>query len=216
MGLAVFLVVGSSTQQLPVGSSTEDTQVGRVVWRSVVMILAVALVGGWYEVGLNAVLPYLALDSGLSSYNAAALVGVLATGALLSQLPIFLLSDKFTTKTLYRSCALSLVLGALLLGGASVLPDLFWLSAFVFGAGGGALYTLGMIEVARSRNSQPVAALTTLAVSAYTLGAVIGPFSAGVILDLTDAQYLWTALGAVPVAILLMTFTQFSNQKEED
>ena len=215
MGFALVLSVGSGRRQTTVGAKTKDGPTGRVAMRAVFVILLVALVGGWFEVGLNAILPYFAVDMGLASGNAAMIVGVLATGALLSQLPIFVLSDKFTTYALYRACALTVTFGAMLLGGASICAHVLWPSAFMFGAGGGALYTLAMIEVARSRVDQPVAALTTLAVSAYTLGAVVGPFSAGVILDLTGARGLWIVLGTVPAVLLLMTFAHPSHQKKE-
>ncbi len=215
MGLALALALASLPRQSKPSTVSTHAPAGRVLWSAAVMILAVALVGGWFEVGLNAMLPYVALDTGLSSQNAAMLVGVLATGALLSQLPIFFFSDRFSTNALYRICAIALLSGALVLAAANLSSHLLWISAFAFGAGGGALYTFAMIEVARSRNGQPVATMTTLAVSAYTLGGIVGPFSAGVVLDLTGSQHLWIVLGAVPVIILLMTFTSLSNQRKE-
>ncbi len=215
MGLALALALASPPRRSRPSIVSLHAPAGRVLWSAAVMILAVALVGGWFEVGLNAILPYVALDIGLSSQSATTLVGVLATGALLSQLPIFFSSDKLSTNALYRSCAIALFAGALMLAVTNLSSHLLWISAFAFGAGGGALYTLAMIEVARSRSGQPVATLTTLAVSAYTLGGIVGPFSAGVVLDLTGSQHLWIVLGAVPVVILLMTFTPLSNQPKE-
>ena len=97
MGFAVTLAAVSTLQVSPAAEITASAPAGRVVWRGVVMLLAVALVGGWFEVGLNAILPYIALKTGLSSDKAAMSVGAPATGALLSQLPIFFLADRFTS-----------------------------------------------------------------------------------------------------------------------
>ncbi|MBO6675610.1 MAG: MFS transporter [Rhizobiales bacterium] len=178
-------------------------------------ILAAAFVGGVFEVGLNSVFPYIAIQTGLPSAAAIALVGTVAIGALAAQLPLGWMADRGHFKSATILCLLSIILGVGALGAATYAPILMWSAAVLIGAGGGALYTLAMIQVAGSRERLPVATLTSIAVAAYTLGAALGPFAAGLIIDTAGTLALCAALIVLPVLVLTMSLLS-THQTEKD
>ena len=214
-GAAILLSASGLRQAARAEPDGAPTPSGRVRWRLFGLVLLAAFTGGWFEVGLNAILPYIALDTRWSLDSAVMLVGALATGALISQLPIYFFADGIASNPAIRLCALVLLLGALVTAAAAIVPDLLWLSAVLLGGGGGALYTFAMIAVARSRDWQPVAALTAAAVSAYTLGAAIGPLGAGVLLDVTGRTAFSLTLALLPLTVLLMTFIHTSSPEKD-
>lgn len=178
-------------------------------------ILAAAFVGGVFEVGLNSVFPYIAIQAGLPSAAAIALVGTIAIGALAAQLPLGWMADRGHFKWATILCLLSIILGVGALGAATYAPILMWGAAVLIGAGGGALYTLAMIQVAGSRERLPVATLTSIVVAAYTLGAALGPFAAGLIIDTAGTLALCAALILLPVLVLVMSLLS-THQTEKD
>ena len=111
--------------------------------------------------------------------------------------------------------ALVLVIGCLALASSVAFPPIVWLVALMLGAGGGALYTLAIIEVGRSRDTASVAMLTSAAVSAYTLGAVIGPLGGGLVLDLVGSSALWLGLILPAIIVFLITFTRLVRPNQE-
>ncbi|MEM1046948.1 MAG: MFS transporter [Pseudomonadota bacterium] len=178
-------------------------------------ILTAALVGGVFEVGLNSAFPYIALQAGLPSSAAVALVGAIAIGALAAQPPVGWLADSGRTKAATGASLASILLGVCALGVAVRFPELMWVAAFLIGAGGGALYTLAMIQVARSRERSPVAALTSLAVAAYTLGAVVGPFAAGLVIDIAGLLALCAGLILLPVLVFATNLSRIHQTERE-
>ena len=72
-----------------------------------------------------------------------------------------------------------------------------------------------MIQVAQSSKHSPVATLTAIAVAAYTLGAAIGPFSAGLIIDTAGTLALCTALILLPLLVLVLSHSSI-RQTEGD
>jgi len=155
-----------------------------------------AFAGGLFETGLGAAAPVQALALGWAEPDAAMLVGVIAVGSLLLQMPVGRLADRMPTDRL-AAAALALLLAAGLgLLGARAVPGLLWALAFVWGAAGGALYTLSMIAVGREHRSDGTLGVTAAVVAAFTAGAVVGPLLAGLALDLAPRSGLAVLLAA--------------------
>ena len=160
------------------------------------LLAVIACAGGLFELGLNAAAPVQALALGLTHEQAVMVVGVIAAGSLLFQVPVGWLADR-TGPTAVTGVALTLLLVTSLgLLAAGRYPILVWPLAFVWGAAGGALYTLTMIEVGRSHRSQHTTAVAAGVIAAFTLGAVIGPALAGAAIDLAPERGLALLLAA--------------------
>ena len=195
MGLAWLPVIGLPWRRTRLPTDGSPPSLGRVL-RLAPLLAVVACAGGLFELGLNAAAPVQALALGLTHEQAVMVVGVIAAGSLLFQVPVGWLADR-TGPTAVTGVALTLLLVTSLgLLAAGRYPVLIWPLAFVWGAAGGALYTLTMIEVGRSHRSQHTTAVAAGIIAAFTLGAVIGPALAGAAIDLAPERGLALLLAA--------------------
>jgi MFS family permease len=169
--------------------------------RLLLTVLSVAGVAGIFELGLNSTLPLVGLDLGVKDTDAAVLVGLIACGALLSQLPIGVLVDELHDVLAHLVCGLALLISVCSLALSSHFQPALFIAALLAGAGGGGLYTLVMIEIARETAKETIPALTATAVLAYTTGAVVGQLGGGIASDLLGTETIWIVL-TVPAALV--------------
>lgn len=176
-------------------------------WRVVVAtspaLAAGAILGGSFESGINALGAVHALALGLGGAAATAVPGVIATGSLLAQYPAGWIADRVPViRLLVAAAAILAASGAVLLA-APAWPWLIWPVAVVWGSVGGALYTLVMIRVGVVFRGSDVVTATALAISAYTLGVMIGPALAGPAMDASRLYGLAAALVLLATATLV-------------
>jgi MFS family permease len=168
-------------------------------------LVAVAFVGGVFETGLGAITTAHGSEIGLSMAAATSLAGVIGVGSLALQYPCGWLSDHCSPRRLFG------LAGALLLAAttafllASAWVPLLWISGFVWGAVGGALYTLTMIRVAHQFAASSAMAGTAAMITGYTVGGAIGPSFSGLMLDTSGVlgQSAW--LSALGLVVLLVS-----------
>jgi len=161
----------------------------------------VACAGGMFEVGLTAVSSAYGSKLGLSLASAASIAGVLGAGSFLLQYPSGWLADHVAPRRVFASAGWLLVAGSLSFAWVTQWHSLLWVSAFVWGAVGGSLYTLTMIRVAHEfADSSAVAGAAAMIVS-YTLGGAIGPAFSGWMLDRFGVvgQAAWLSVMALSV-----------------
>lgn len=164
-------------------------------------LVCVAFAGGVFEAGLGSISTAHGSQTGLSLGAAASIAGALGTGSLLLQYPCGWLADHLAPRRLFSVSAAVLLLASVAYAGASVWPPVMWLSAFAWGAVGGALYTLTMIRVAHEFADSSTIAGTAAMITSYTLGGALGPAVSGVMLDGFGAvgQAGWLSLLSVCV-----------------
>ncbi len=155
-----------------------------------------AIVGGVFEVGLGSVTVAHGAGLGLTLAAAASIAGALGLGSFLLQYPTGWLADHLPAQRLIGLAAGILVASALALAMAPQWPALFWLCAGLWGAVGGALYTLSMIRVAHEFAHTSALAGTSAMIAGYTAGGAIGPLVSGWMIDHhgVPGQSLWLAL----------------------
>ena len=204
---AALLFVPEPSHQESDGGSNGSTQQD---WnRYVTPMMIVALLAGLFENGSSALFPSIAARMGMSVAQAAGLGAMVGAGATLLQTPAGWGSDKVGTRRLLISSWLALMLLSFWMANelrANV--HILWVSGFLFGGFGGAIYTLVMIEIGHRFSAHALIKATSALVAAYTVGGVIGPLLGGWLYDHSGASnfarafVVFAALGAASTAFL--------------
>jgi predicted MFS family arabinose efflux permease len=163
----------------------------------------VALVGGVFEAGLSSITSAYGSQLGLSLGAATSIAGVLGVGSFILQYPIGWLADHVRTHRLLLAAGVILLIGSAPFALALQAPPVIWMAAFVWGAVGGALYTLTMIRVAHDFADSSAIAGTAAVIGGYTAGGALGSLVSGMVLDRFGAlgQAGWLSLLAMSVLL---------------
>lgn len=155
-----------------------------------------AVVGGVFEVGLGSVTVAHGSGLGLTLAAAASIAGALGMGSFLLQYPTGWLADHLPVSRLFGVASAGLFISAVTLSQAPDWPLLFWVCAALWGAIGGALYTLSMIRVAHDFAHTSALAGTSAMIAGYTAGGALGPLVSGWMIDHHGVvgQSAWLAL----------------------
>jgi MFS family permease len=195
-----MLVLGLSWTLLiprtPVAHDAESASVGlRGLWHAIAaypVVMLAGFVAGFFELGLGSVLPLYGLSVGLAAGAAALLLSVSGTGGTVFAIPAGMLADRFADPARGRRRLMLWLLGLLVVasaGGFAVpaWPALVWPIALVWGAAGGTLYTLTMLDIGSRERGITLVNSTSVLVLTYTLGALVASSSAGALLDWSPA-----------------------------
>lgn len=150
------------------------------------LLVWAAFVGGVFEAGLGALTAAYGSQLGLTLAMSTSIAGVLGIGSFALQYPTGWLADRRGTSGLLLAAAGLLALASLPLAWAAQSPLWLWPAAALWGAVGGALYTLTMIRVAHTFADEPggsVVAGTAAVIAGYTAGGAAGPLASGALLD---------------------------------
>jgi MFS family permease len=152
------------------------------------VIMLAGFVGGFFELGLASILPLYGLTLGLGTGTAALLVSVSGMGGTLAALPAGMLADRFESpaqgrRTLMAACAGLTFLSACASPWVGQHHVLIWPMVFVWGAAGGALYTLAMTDIGAREKGMTLVNATAVLVLTYTLGGLIASSASGVLLE---------------------------------
>jgi predicted MFS family arabinose efflux permease len=104
-----------------------------------------------------------------------------------------MLADRFADPERGRHRLMLWLVGLLVLAAAAGFavphwPALVWPIAFVWGAAGGTLYTLTMLDIGSRERGITLVNSTSVLVLTYTLGALVASSSAGALLDWSPAR----------------------------
>lgn len=165
------------------------------------VLMVVAVAGGVFEAGLGSITTALGSQVGLSLAAAASIAGAAGVGSLLLQYPCGWLADHLAPRRLFGLAGALLLFGSALFALAPVWQPVLWVSAAIWGAVGGALYTLLMIRVAHDFADGSTVAGTAAMITGYTVGGALGPVLSGGVLDHfgSTGQALWLSLLALAV-----------------
>ena len=162
--------------------------------RAVPWLAALALAGGVFEAGLNAIASAHASSLGMDLRTAASVAGAIGVGSFLAQYPAGWASDHLPVRRVFTGAALLLALASVAIAFAGQAPWLLWACGLVWGGVGGALYTLSIIQVAHAYAGRATAGGAAAMITGYTWGGTLGPLASG-----------WTlqAAGLTGLAVLL-------------
>ena len=160
-------------------------------------IFVAGLLGGFFEMGIASMLPAYGLAIGLGTAAAALLISASGAGSSLAMLPLGEAADRFSRRRVMLGCAVATLVATLMLPIAATHQWLAWPICFVWGGAGGALYTLAIIDIGHRCRGNALISATSLLVSAYTLGGLLGPIVSGLALQ-------WSARIALPLVFALI------------
>ena len=194
------------TQAQPNTQAAEAAMTTFDAFRAAPILVAMAFVGGVFEVGLISVSAAHAAGVGWSLAQASSVAGALGVGSFMCQLPAGLAADRYSQRAVFgmAGCILVVSLLAFLMSGAY--PWLLWAAAWLWGGAGGALYTLTMIRVAHEFGASSVAAGTAAMITGFTLGGAIGPVVSGTALQFVGVPGLLGWLGVLAVGVVLVSY----------
>jgi MFS family permease len=192
----LLLFIGLAwTALIPHLPTAHDSHSARVGWRGLwqgigahrVVVLA-GFVGGFFELGLASTLPLYGLTLGLSANASALLVAASGAGGTLIALPAGMLADRFANPaqgrwTLMTAFSALILLSTLISPWVVQHPTLVWPVAVIWGAAGGALYTLVMVEIGATERGLSLVNSTSVLVLTYTLGGLVASSLSGALLD---------------------------------
>ncbi|MEI7463944.1 MAG: MFS transporter [Burkholderiales bacterium] len=201
LGRGVSALQASNEDALPAG-----------LWATICSVpglVTIAFAGGVFEAGLGSITTAYGSQSGLSLAAAASLAGALGVGSFALQYPCGWLSDHVSPRTVFGLAGALLLSVSAAFAIATVWPPVLWICAFIWGAVGGALYTLTMIRVAHQFASSSAIAGTAAMITGYTVGAAIGPSFSGVMIDQFGAygQATWLSVLSAVVLVLSRRFS---------
>ena len=172
---------------------------------SVPGLVAIAFAGGVFEAGLGSITTAYGSQTGLSLAAAASLAGALGVGSFVLQYPCGWLSDHVSPRRVFGLAGALLLAASAAFVAATAWPPVLWICAFVWGAVGGALYTLTMIRVAHQFAASSAVAGTAAMITGYTVGGAVGPSFSGVMLDVFGPRGQAAWLSALAIVVLLLS-----------
>jgi len=216
--LALLAIGLAWTAWIPALPPDHDTHTARVglhgLWHAVSrnpVIMLAGFIGGFFELGLASTLPLYGLALGLSASVATLLVSVSGLGGTLMAIPAGMLADRFASPIRGRRLMMRAFTGLILLSTvvspmAMVQPKLIWPMVAIWGAAGGALYTLAMIDIGAREKGITLVNSTAVLVLTYTLGGLVASASSGALIDRSPVlgfPALLLSVAAVGLAALL-------------
>lgn len=219
--LGVGLAWTALIPRLPPDHDSHTASVGLPgLWRAVLahpVIMLAGFLGGFFELGLASILPLYGLSLGLSASAATLLVAVSGAGGTLMALPSGMVADRFANpargrRTLMTVCAALILLSTLVTPWAAEAGSLVWPMVAVWGAAGGALYTLAMIDIGAREKGLTLINSTAVLVLTYTLGGLMASAVSGALIEWSSAlafPLLLTALALAGCVALLRHTRRF-------
>jgi MFS family permease len=171
-------------------------------------IFFTALIGGVFENGVSSISPLYAIAVGIAPKFAAIITAVIGFGTFATQYAVGVAADKYTKKNLYAPIAASLLFSALICFFAKEFTFLVYIAAFIWGASGGAIYTVSLIKLGNKYKGSQLIAANSYLIFGFTLGGIIAPIASGIALEIDNLYGLPLLLLAIASLTLYMCLTR--------
>lgn len=187
-GLALSMAV-PSIESTPGNHHTIEPRLGLPgildAFRTAPLLMVTGALGGFFEAGSTGILPLFGLAIGLGEAKSAMLLSACGLGGVLVMAPVGALADRMPHRVIYIVCSLVTVAASVSMLLVSAWPALAYAIAFVWGASGGVLYTLAMVDIGHRGQGIHVVNFTSVLVLSYTIGGTLGPLFGGVALTIS-------------------------------
>jgi len=168
------------------------------------LAMTMALVAGFCDVALAALLPIYGVKSGLSVDTTMALLVAFLIGTAGMQWPLGWLAERIERPRLAAACAF------LVIAAAAVLPRLLGsvpvlvVVMFLWGGAQIGFYTLGLIELGSKFSRAELVGANTVFAFLYGIGALSGPLAGGAMMDAQGTNGLPATLAAAAAVLFVL------------
>ena len=177
-GLTFYMRLPASQQQTEASPPAPLAQLWRTA-RSMPLAVTAGVIGGFFEVGVNGILPLYGISLGMSEPRAPLLVSVSAVGGITGVLLAGWVGGALSQRRLIQLCAGVIAAACALQWVLGVEAALVWGVVFAWGAGGAALYILVMVALGKQYQGLQLVQRMAVLVMAYTLGGLCAPLLGG-------------------------------------
>lgn len=203
--LLVILRMPNMYPERAAGSVKETRKYGQI-YRLAWFALFTPLLYGYMESTMNSNFPIYGLRIGLSTEQIATLLPFFGIGGLILQLPLGMLSDRYSRKVVLMIAGLG---GGGLFLIAPLVENHFWGLLLLFlGAGGlvGSFFSLGLAYTADLLPAALLPAANVIASFHFSLGSILGPNVGGAAMEFISPGTLFILLGSLYVLFTLAGF----------
>lgn len=162
-----------------------DFDSGKHLRQLVPVLIICSFIGGFYENGVNGLSILIGKAVGFDDYLATLIPGVIGIGSFLAQYPIGIWADRHKASNVLIISLLSLAFFTALLPIGFIEKHALWPLALIWGAVGGAMYTLSLIIISRQVDKKYTVQFTGLMIAAYTIGCAVSPSAGGFFFDIS-------------------------------
>lgn len=179
------------------------------------LAIGAALMAGFGEGTVFALLPVWGTGVGFSPRSAVLMMSVFAAGSILLQMPLGWLADHMDRRRL-----LLILTGATLLCLAAIpllvgTPGALWPAMFLWGGAVAGYYTVGLVLLIERFDAADLASANTTFIMAYTAGMVVGPALGGGAMDLWRPHGLMPALALPAIGFLWLILRGYMGGRSE-
>jgi MFS family permease len=168
------------------------------------LLLSAVVVAAGFEQAILALLPVYGTHYGIAEARMSALLSVMIAGNIAMQVPLGLLAERLTARLVLFGCVSATILGCVLLP-ALIQTPLIWVCVFIWGAVSYGIYTMSIIELGERFSGSALVAGNAAFSLMWGLGGIIVPPLTGAMMDVTGASGLPVTLGAICVALAIVT-----------
>lgn len=154
------------------------------------MILGAVAAFGAYEAALMTLMPIWGVRNGLAERMAAATISAVYFGAIVLQVGIGWVSDRASRLAALRLCGLVGLIGAVGLLLVPTWPPVLFSLLFVWGGVAFGVYPVALSMAGDRFRGNELVSVNAAMITAYGLGALLGPPLGGVAMDLRNPQGL--------------------------
>lgn len=147
------------------------------------VIMLASVISGFVDTATLALLPVYGLRVGMDEATAVLQLTVATIGAVVLQLPIGWLADRYGRRITLVACAAVKTATVAVLPAVLDLPWLLWPVLFVWGGVMIAFYTLALALMGTRFRGETLAKATSALVITYCLGSIVGPLAIGAAMD---------------------------------
>jgi MFS family permease len=211
--MGVLLVMVRMPNMYPekvAGNARETRKYGRI-YRLAWFALFTPLLYGYMESTMNSNFPIYGLRIGLSTEQIATLLPFFGIGGLILQLPLGMLSDRYSRKLVLMIAGLG---GGVLFLIAPLAENHFWSLLLLFmGAGGlvGSFFSLGLAYTADLLPAGLLPAANVIASFHFSIGSILGPNVGGAAMEFISPGTLFVLLGSL---YMIFTLAGFGFRKQ--
>jgi len=171
-------------------------------------VMGAVMLFGAVEFGVMALLPVWGVKTGLGRDAATFLISVLVLGNVALQIPLGALADRWNRRWMLIGCGLTCVLAAALLPLLAHTQWPLWAALFVWGGLVAGLYTVALVELGARYRGATLVSANAAVVSAYGVGALIGPLAVGAAMDTVEPHGLSLALAGLAAVYLAVALAR--------